>query len=93
LPERLNSDKTEPMARGSETPMAEEAERVRDADWRRKTYVAIMKGSGEVIVPIALAATVLATNLVVRNGPIVSLVGGLITYLVARWVVRTFFSH
>lgn len=74
--------------------MADEtAQRLADAEEHRRSYKAIMKVSGEVGVPAALALTVFFTNLVMANGVLIALVGGVITYLFVFFVVRTFFSH
>jgi hypothetical protein len=73
--------------------MAEDAQRIHDAEEHRKTYVSVMKASGEIGVPFALALTVFFTNLVMANGIGLALVGAIITYLFTFWIVRTFFSH
>jgi threonine/homoserine efflux transporter RhtA len=69
------------------------AQRVMDAEEHRRTYEAVMKVSGEIAVPFCLALCAMFTNLVMRNGLGVALVAGVITYLIAFFVVRTFFSH
>jgi hypothetical protein len=74
--------------------MADEAaQRLADAEEHRRTYKGIMKATGEVGVPFALALTVFFTNLVLANGVGVALAGGVITYLFVFFVVRTFFAH
>jgi hypothetical protein len=69
------------------------AQKLLDAEEHRRTYVAIMKASGEIAVPFFLALAVFFTNLVIRNPVWIALVGGIITYLVAFFIVRTFFAH
>ncbi|MGE0409292.1 MAG: hypothetical protein AB7P23_08535 [Amphiplicatus sp.] len=74
--------------------MADEmTQRLADAEEHRRTYAAIMRASGEIGVPFALALTVFFTNLVMANGIGVALIGAIVTYLVVFFVVRTFFSH
>ncbi len=69
------------------------AQRLMDAEEHRRSYVAIMKATGEVAVPFTMALGVFFTNLVMRNGIGVALVGAIITYLLVFFVVKTFFSH
>lgn len=69
------------------------AQRMADAEEHRKSYKAIMKASGEIGVPFALALTVFFTNLVMANGIWVALAGAVVTYIFVFFVVRTFFSH
>jgi len=74
--------------------MADDAgQKLLDAEEHRKTYVAIMKTTGLVAVPFLLGLGVFFTNLVMRNGVGVALVGGVFTYFLAFFVVRTFFAH
>lgn len=74
--------------------MADEtAQSVLDAEEHRKTYVRIMKATGEVGVPFCLGLAVFFTNLVIHNGLGLALVAFVFTYLLVWFVVRTFFSH
>ncbi len=74
--------------------MAEDsAQRLMDAEEHRRSYVAIMKATGEVAVPFTMALGVFFTNLVMRNGIGIALVAGVLTYLLVFFVVKTFFSH
>ena len=73
--------------------MTDEAtQRALDAEDHQKSYSAIMKLSGEVGVPFALALTAFFTNLVMGNG-ILAVVAAFITYVFVFFVVKTFFSH
>lgn len=69
------------------------AQRLMDAEEHRKTYVAIMKATGEFAVPFCLGLGAMFTNLVMRNGVGMALVVGVVTYLFAFFVIRTFFAH
>ncbi|MEQ1932243.1 MAG: hypothetical protein ABL957_17165 [Parvularculaceae bacterium] len=69
------------------------AQRLMDAEEHRRSYVGVMKATGEVGVPFCLALGVFFTNLVMRNGVGIALVAGVITYLLVFFVVKTFFSH
>ena len=71
----------------------DDAQRLMDAEEHRRTYVAIMKATGEFAVPFCLGLGALFTNLVMRNGLGTALVAGVVTYLLAFFVVRTFFAH
>lgn len=69
------------------------AQRLMDAEEHRRSYVGIMKATGEVGVPFCLALGAFFTNLVMRNGIGIALVAGILTYLLVFFVVKTFFSH
>jgi hypothetical protein len=69
------------------------AQRLMDAEEHRRSYVGIMKATGEVAVPLCLGLGAFFTNLVMRNGIGVALVAGILTYLHVFFVVKTFFSH
>lgn len=68
-------------------------ERHQDAEEHLRTYKSIMKATGEIGVPFAMALTVFFTNLVLANGFWLSLFAGVLTYLAVFWIVRLFFSH
>ncbi len=74
--------------------MADDAEKsAGDAEAHRKTYAQIMRATGEIGLPFALALTVFFTNLVMANGIALALVGAVITYVFVFFLVKTFFSH
>lgn len=74
--------------------MAEDtAQRTLDAEEHRRTYVRIMKATGEIAVPFTLGLTAFFTNLVMRNGLGTAVVAFIVTYLFVWFIVRTFFSH
>ncbi len=64
-----------------------------EAEEHRRTYGAVMRASGEIGVPFALALTMFFTNLVLANGIGVALLAAILTYFAVFFVVRTFFSH
>lgn len=73
--------------------MTDEAtQRALDAEEHRRTYVAIMKFTGEFGVPFTMALGVFFTNLVLGNGWL-SVFAGILTYVIVYFVVKTFFSH
>lgn len=78
---------------GRFTMADDNTQRLMDAEEHRKTYVAIMKATGEIAVPFCLGLGALFTNLVMRNGLGAALVAGVVTYLLAFFIVRTFFAH
>jgi hypothetical protein len=74
--------------------MVDEAtQKTLDAEEHHKSYVGIMRATGEVILPLVMAMAVFFVNLVLANGFLIALVGGVITYLLVFFVVRVFFSH
>lgn len=81
------------MAEHKEPAIRETGQHAVDADWHRRTYVAIMKKTGELILPIVLGVTVLTVFLLLGKGVVISGVAALVTALGIRWVVRSFFSH
>ncbi|MBI1366015.1 MAG: hypothetical protein GC153_08680 [Alphaproteobacteria bacterium] len=68
-------------------------QRAHDAEEHLKTYRTIMKVSGEVGVPACLGITMFVTNLLLDHGMFLSLVAGVLTYILVHYVVRAFFSH
>jgi Flp pilus assembly protein TadB len=74
--------------------MAEDtAQNRQDAEEHRKTYVRIMKATGEFGLPAIMGLAVFFTNLVMRNSLPVAIVAFIVTYLLVWFIVRTFFSH
>ncbi len=71
----------------------ESAQQLLDTEEHQKTYVAIMKSTGLIIIPVLAAFSVFFVNLVIRNGVGSALAGAVFTYLLAFFIVRTFFSH
>jgi hypothetical protein len=75
------------------TGMADDTtQRLLDAEAHRKSYNAIMKTGGQVAAPLCLALGMFFTNLVMRNGLITAVVVSVITFFVAYFIVKTFFS-
>jgi len=71
----------------------EAAQRRMDAEEHQKTYDGIMRASGQIGVPFALALTMFFTSLTMANGFILSLFAGVAVYFFVFFVVKTFFSH
>ncbi|MFQ5564336.1 MAG: hypothetical protein ACE5FO_12295 [Parvularculaceae bacterium] len=67
--------------------------RAQDAEEHRKTYARIMKATGEIGVPFALALAVFFTNLVLANGLMTALFASVLTYFIVFFIVKAFFSH
>lgn len=64
-----------------------------DAEEHKKSYNAIMKASTEIGVPFSLALTMFFTSLVMANGVLVSILLGVIVYVLSHLTVKLFFSH
>ncbi|MEM9169932.1 MAG: hypothetical protein AAGC56_09785 [Pseudomonadota bacterium] len=64
-----------------------------DPSDQRRTYQGVMRVSGEIGVPFALALTMFFTNLVLANGFGVALIMAALTYVATFFIVKTFFSH
>lgn len=73
--------------------MDEAKQRAEDAEEHRKIYKGIMKGSTEVAVPLCMGLAMFFTQLVMANGLGVAFISFIAVYLLAWWVVRTFFTH
>ena len=70
----------------------EAKQRAQDAEEHRRIYAGIMKAGTEIGVPFVMALSMFFTQLTMRSGLGWAIVSFFVVYLLAWWVVRTFFS-
>lgn len=74
--------------------MTDEAtQRMQDAEEHKKAYEGIMGAATEVGVPAALGLTMMFTSLVMANGVLLSILAGVVVYVLSHIIVKVFFSH
>ncbi len=71
----------------------EAAQHALDVKAHEEMYSGVMRASGEIGTPFALALTVFFTNLVLASGVLFALIAGIVTYVVVYLIIKMFFSH
>lgn len=71
----------------------ETAQRAQDAEEHKTSYDVIMRAGSEIGVPFSLGLTMFFTQLVMANGILMALVGGVAVYVFVYVIVKMFFSH
>lgn len=71
----------------------EATQRAHDVKAHEEMYTGVMRASGEIGTPFALALTMFFTNLVLANGVLTALIAAIATYIAVYLIIKTFFSH